>query len=71
MQSGGNGNRVAAPTSSRIYLDGAEVQFAAYNIDGNNFFKLRDIGEAFDFSVEWDGAKNTIVIDTSKAYTPG
>ena len=69
MQSGGNGNRVAAPTSSRIYLDGAEVQFAAYNIDGNNFFKLRDIMEAIDVSVEWDAETSTIRLDTSKPYT--
>ena len=71
LQSGGSGNRVAMPTSSRIYLNGNEVYFTAYNIEGNNYFKLRDISEAFDFGVDWDGARNMIVIDTSKGYTPG
>ena len=49
--------------------DGAEVQLTAYNIGGNNYFKLRDIGAAFDFGVEWDGAQNSIVIDPTKSYT--
>jgi alpha-tubulin suppressor-like RCC1 family protein len=56
-------------TSSKIYLDGKQVSFTAYNIEGNNYFRLRDIGEAFNFGVDWDGANNTIVIDTSKGYT--
>jgi hypothetical protein len=59
----------ATPTRSRIYIDGEETAFTAYHIDGNNYFKLRDIGEVFDFGVTWDGAQNTIAIDTSKPYT--
>ena len=70
MEGKGSGNKEASPTSSRIYMDGKEVQFTAYNIGGNNYFKLRDIGEAFDFGVEWDQAAQTIRIDTSKRYTP-
>ena len=70
MASGSAGNKSATPTTSTIYLDGTEVSFTAYNIGGNNYFKLRDIGEAFDFGVVWDGARNTIVIDTSTGYTP-
>jgi len=70
MTGKGAGNKTAIPTSSKIYLDGNEVSFTAYNIGGNNYFKLRDIGEAFDFGVDWDGVNKTIVIDTSKVYTP-
>ena len=55
-------------TSSKIYLDGKEVSFQAYNIEDNNYFKLRDIGKAFNFGVDWDGANNTIVLDTAKPY---
>ena len=71
MTGKGAGDKTPTPTSSRIYLDGSEVQFTAYNIEDNNYFKLRDVGAAFDFGVDWDGANNTIVIDTSKGYTPG
>jgi len=63
-----SGNRNAEPTSSRIIVDGKTVYITAYNIRGSNYFKLRDIGAAFDFSVEWDRTRNTIVIDTSESY---
>ena len=70
MTGKGAGSQNATPTTSKIFLDGREVQFTAYNIGGNNYFKLRDIGEAFNFGVDWDGSRNTIAIDTSKGYTP-
>jgi hypothetical protein len=70
MTGKGTGDKTPAATTSKIYLDGAEIQLTAYNIEGNNYFKLRDIGIAFDFDVTWDGARNTIVIDTNKSYTP-
>lgn len=57
-------------STSTIYLDKAPVQLAAYTINGNNYFKLRDIGQALNFDVSWNGLANTIVIDTTKDYTP-
>ena len=63
------GDKTGTPTASKIYLDGKEVSFTAYNIDGNNYFKLRDIGSTFNFGVDFDSATNTVVIDTSKGYT--
>jgi hypothetical protein len=58
----------AKSTASTIYLNGKEIQLTAYNIDGNNYFKLRDIAKAFDIGVTWDGATNTIGIDTKSSY---
>ena len=49
--------------------NGKAVAFEAYTIRSNNYFKLRDLGQAFDFDVSWDGANNCIVIDTTKPYT--
>ena len=66
----GSGAKTPAPTTSKITKDGKEVNFTAYNIGGNNYFKLRDIAEAFDFKVSWGSAIKTIFIDTSKGYTP-
>lgn len=60
--------KTANPTSSIIYLDGEKINLVAYNIDGNNYFKLRDISEAMDFGVTWDGGTNTIGIDTLVSY---
>ena len=70
MTSKGTARKTATETTSKIYLDGDEISPTAYNIEGNNYFKLRDIGKAFDFRVGWDGDKNTITIDTSKGYYP-
>ena len=66
----GTGAKLGIPTTSAIYLDGNAVSFTAYTIDGNNYFKLRDIGEAFDFEVDWDGSRNAILLDTNMSYTP-
>lgn len=70
MGGGGTETKNAVPTAARILLDGKAVSFTAYNIDGNNYFKLRDIGQALNFGVDWDSTKRTIAIDTGSAYTP-
>jgi hypothetical protein len=68
--SGTNGKRQPALLSrSVIFIDGEEAELTAYNIGGNNYFKLRDLGKALDFAVEWDGAAKTIGIDPSKPYS--
>jgi len=41
-----------------------------YEIAGNNYFRLRDIAALLDFSVQWNGAQNTIRIETSRPYEP-
>jgi len=59
---------VAAENHLPIYVDGQEVAMLAYNIDGSNYVKLRDVGAAVDFSVKWDAARNRVLIDTSAPY---
>lgn len=55
-------------STSTIYLNGKTVALTAYTINGNNYFKLRDLGEALDFGVTWDGAANAIRIDDDQGY---
>lgn len=62
--------RKANPTGSMIIINGQEAKFTAYNIDGNNYFKLRDIAQAFNIGTTWDEASKTIGIDTSIDYIP-
>lgn len=69
MEKGDSASITAQANTSAIYLNGEPVTLKAYTINGNNYFKLRDIGKTFDFDVSWDGTHNTIVIDTSKGYT--
>lgn len=58
----------AVLSTSKIYKDGAELKSTAYNIGGNNYFKLRDVAQAFNFSVTFDSTTNTIKIDTNADY---
>ena len=46
-----------------ILKDGQPVDVSAYNINGNNYFKIRDIGELVGFTVGWDDASSTITIE--------
>ena len=69
MQGKGSGEKTPVVTTQRVLVDGREVQITAYNIDGNNYFKLRDIGYTIDFKVEWVEATNTIIVDTSRGYS--
>jgi hypothetical protein len=55
-------------------VNGKSVCFEAYNISGNNYFKLRDLAAAVNgsvkqFSVGWDGSKNAISLGSGQAYT--
>lgn len=62
--------KTANLTTSPILKDGAKVtNLTGYNINGNNFFKLRDLGILFDFDVTWDTTRKAVVVDTSKSYT--
>ncbi|MDR2295747.1 MAG: leucine-rich repeat protein [Clostridiales Family XIII bacterium] len=59
------------PGQSFFYHDDAmRAWMTACNIDGSNYFKLRDIAKALDFNVTYDGTGNTIVIDTGTGYAP-
>ena len=68
MLPGNGAAKNAAVTASAVFLDGSPIALNAYNIEGSNFFMLRDIGKLLNFSVEWDAAQHAIRIDTSKLY---
>jgi uncharacterized protein YkwD len=59
----------AEPTTATVWLDGKQTALTAYEIGGNNYFKLRDIGQALDFEVTWDEENQQIVVDTDESYT--
>ena len=57
---------MAEPTWQKIYVDGEQVSMTAYNIGGNNYVRLRDIGKEVGFNVYWD---NGVQIDSDADYT--
>jgi hypothetical protein len=63
MFSGEDKSATAVPSSQTILIDGAPVEdLSVYNIGGNNFFKLRDLGAAVGFRVDYDAETNTAVV---------
>ena len=57
---------MAQPAWSPIFVDGQQVQMTAYNILGNNYVKLRDIGRAVGFNVYY---QNGVQVDSKSPYT--
>ncbi|WDV45366.1 stalk domain-containing protein [Clostridiaceae bacterium M8S5] len=64
----------ATPTASKVLVNSKETAFDAYNIKGNNYFKIRDLanvvsGSEKQFDVTWDADKKVINLVSKKAYT--
>ena len=53
---------IAQQSSQKIVVDGRPVQIEAYSINGNNYAKLRDIGRAVGFAVEYDAAEMSAIL---------
>lgn len=56
-------------STNRILVDGKEVRLTAYNINGNNYVMLRDVGKTVGFEVYWDGDTKCVQIESDKPYT--
>ena len=64
------GGQTATRATAEVYLQdmGMPLVGKAYEIDGNHYFKLRDLCFMLGVRVEWDDAAQTIRIDTTKPY---
>ena len=51
---------------STVIKDGQKIDVSAYNINGNNYFKLRDIGKEIDFKVDYNEQTNSVLVETKK-----
>lgn len=59
----------ATLSTNRILVDGQEVRLTAYNINGNNYVMLRDIGRAVGFNIYWDSDSKCVQVESDKPYT--
>ena len=59
----------ATLSTNRILVDGQEVRLTAYNINGSNYVRLRDIGKAVGFEVYWDSENGCVQVESGKPYT--
>ena len=64
------GKKAATLSNQSVTLDGAAVSLTAYNIDGFNYFKLRDLGDALGFEVAWDKEAKTIAVTAKAVEAP-
>ena len=60
---------MAERSTHRVFVDGREVQMEAYVINGNNYVKLRDIGEQVGFNVYWDSDNGCVQVESGRPYT--
>ena len=59
----------ATLSTNRILVDGQETHMTAYTIIGNNYIKLRDMGEQVGFNVYWDAVNGCVQVESGKPYT--
>lgn len=62
------------PSTHNVQVNGEPVNPQAYNIDGYNYFKLRDVayllsGTTVSFDVTWDSAQNAVNLVSGQSYT--
>jgi len=60
----------AKPSTHQLYVNGIRADAAAWLINGNNYFKLRDLGRLADFGVTYDSETNAVKIKTDTGYIP-
>ncbi|MBR5756504.1 MAG: hypothetical protein IKX96_02990, partial [Firmicutes bacterium] len=61
----GDYSSTAKISNQTILIDGQKVSdLSVYNIGNNNFFKLRDLGNALGFDVSYDALTDTAVIES-------
>ena len=57
-----------SPSTAAVAVGNKTVQLTGYNINYNNYYKLRDIGEALGFAVDWD-PEGVVVIRSAEKTT--
>lgn len=57
------------PSSATIVLDGTTISLTGYLVNGNNYYKLRDVGNALSFGVDYDTANQAVLIDSDSSVS--
>ncbi len=58
----------ALTSDNAIYINGERMNLKAYKINGSNYFKLRDLGQALDFHVGYDNNVKSIMVSGYAEY---
>ena len=55
-------NPTAKVSTHKVTLNGKSAKLGAYTINGSNYFKLRDLGDALGFGVDWNADTMTMIL---------
>lgn len=70
LNSGEDKSASCVPSTWKLFVNGVTVAVSTYNIGGSNFYKLRDMGSAIGFIVDFDLKSNTAMIFSDKSQVP-
>lgn len=63
-------NATAQTCNETVLSNGIKASLTAYNVDGYNYFKLVDLGDALGFDVGYESQTRTVVITTPTVEQP-
>lgn len=63
-------NATAQTSNETVLINGIKASLTAYNVDGYNYFKLVDLGDALGFDVGYESKTRTVVITTPTVEQP-
>lgn len=63
LETGKDSSSTCVVSDWTLVVNGSSVDVKVYNLGGNNYFKLRDLGVAFGIRVDYDEITNTAVIE--------
>ena len=54
-------------TNDKVKVGETDLTAKAFKIDGNNYYRVRDLAKALDFGIDYDEASNTVLLSSEKA----
>jgi len=65
LQTGTDKSKSCISSPWKLCVNGTPVSCYIYNLANNNFLKLRDLGSALGFVVDYDGPNRTVIINSA------
>ncbi len=65
LKTGTDQSKTCVASSWAFYVDDVYKSVYVYNIGGYNYFKLRDLGDALEFEVDYNETTNTAIMESS------
>ncbi len=50
------------PATASIVLDGKDIQLTGYHVNGNNYYRVRDMGKVLNFTVDFDPESEMVLL---------